>query len=131
MASVPLMVPATASQAEFDRSSSGKRSTWWRTPTRPFSRRQPITQSRLSPEGRLTTGTLKAGASILRAFTEARLPRTRPKSATMLMTFSSPALGLHVVDMDMLALLDRGDRLADVLTVFPDGVAGLDVLQSH
>src|ERR1043165_1429640 len=38
---VPLMLLATASQAEFDRSSSGRMMTWLRTPTRPFSRRQP------------------------------------------------------------------------------------------
>ena len=35
------MLLATASQAAFDRSSSGRMTTWLRTPTRPFSRRQP------------------------------------------------------------------------------------------
>src|ERR1700704_5684122 len=35
------MLFATDSQAEFERSSSGRMTTWLRTPTRPFSRRQP------------------------------------------------------------------------------------------
>jgi hypothetical protein len=35
------MLLATASQAAFDRSSSGRMTTWLRTPTRPFLRRQP------------------------------------------------------------------------------------------
>ena len=39
MASVPLMLCATASAAALDRSSSGRMITWLRTPTRPFSRR--------------------------------------------------------------------------------------------
>src|SRR6266567_3391272 len=38
---VPLMLLATDSHAAFDRSSSGRMTTWLRTPTRPFSRRQP------------------------------------------------------------------------------------------
>src|SRR5215204_2830385 len=41
MASVPLMLLATASQAALDRSSRGRMTTWLRTPTRPLSRRQP------------------------------------------------------------------------------------------
>src|SRR6185295_280317 len=40
-ASVPLTLLATASHAAFERSSSGRMTTWLRTPTRPFSRRQP------------------------------------------------------------------------------------------
>src|SRR6266511_2352882 len=39
---VPLMLWATASQAALERSSSGRMTTWLRTPTRPFSRRQPM-----------------------------------------------------------------------------------------
>src|SRR5438132_2481190 len=39
---VPLMLLATASQAALERSSSGRMTTWLRTPTRPFSRRQPM-----------------------------------------------------------------------------------------
>src|ERR1700688_743025 len=35
------MLLATASQAALERSSSGRMTTWLRTPTRPFSRRQP------------------------------------------------------------------------------------------
>src|SRR5712671_7834733 len=35
------MLCATDSQAELERSSSGRITTWLRTPTRPFSRRQP------------------------------------------------------------------------------------------
>src|SRR5688500_5831869 len=35
------MLFATASQAALERSSSGRMMTWLRTPTRPFSRRQP------------------------------------------------------------------------------------------
>ncbi len=42
------MLLATASQAAFERSSSGRMTTWLRTPTRPFSRRQPITVIRPS-----------------------------------------------------------------------------------
>src|SRR5215207_1003205 len=37
------MLLATASQAALERSSSGRMTTWLRTPTRPFSRRQPVT----------------------------------------------------------------------------------------
>ena len=40
-----------------------------------------------------------------------------------------PALGFDVVDVDVLALFDIGDDLADVLAVFDDGVAGLEVLE--
>src|SRR5262249_4795274 len=36
------MLLATDSQAALERSSSGRISTWLRTPTRPFSRRQPV-----------------------------------------------------------------------------------------
>src|SRR5271169_1469141 len=125
------MLLATASQAAFDRSSSGSRSTWLRTPTRPFSRRQPITQSSSFRLGSLATGVLKDGASILRPLTGVSLPFTRVKSATMLMVFSSPALGLDIVDVHMLALLDRGDGFANVLTVFPNRVPWLYVRQRH
>src|SRR5438270_4657914 len=38
---VPLMLLATDSQAALERSSRGRMTTWLRTPTRPFSRRQP------------------------------------------------------------------------------------------
>jgi hypothetical protein len=41
----------------------------------------------------------------------------------------SPPLRLDVVDVDVLAAADIGDGLADVLPVFPDRVAGLDVLE--
>ena len=39
----------------------------------------------------------------------------------------SPPLGLEIMDVDVLALGDIGDRSADVLAVFDDGVALLDV----
>src|SRR5215831_9266474 len=39
----------------------------------------------------------------------------------------SPPLGLEIMDVDVLALLDVGHRLADVMAVFPHGVARLDV----
>src|SRR6478672_6628439 len=39
------MLLATASQAALERSSSGRMTTWLRTPTRPFSRRQPMKES--------------------------------------------------------------------------------------
>ena len=39
IASVPLMLLATASATAFERSSTGRMMTWLRTPTRPFSRR--------------------------------------------------------------------------------------------
>src|SRR5512135_2238415 len=87
------MLLATASQAAFDRSSSGRIKTWLRTPTRPFSRRQP------------------------RNFMfDLPLPWA-----------ISPPLGLEIVDVDVLAFFDIGHGLADVLAVFPDGVAVLDV----
>ena len=41
IAMAPLTLPATASQAALERSSSGRMTTWLRTPTRPFSRRYP------------------------------------------------------------------------------------------
>jgi hypothetical protein len=49
----------------------------------------------------------------------------------MLILFSSPTLGFHIMDVHMLALLDGRNGLADVLAVFPDGVARLDVPQRH
>src|ERR1700688_1674068 len=79
MASVPLMLFATASQAAFDRSSTGRMTTWLRTPTRPFSRLYPWNV----------------------AFFRSRAMR-------------SPAFGLDVVDMGMLAHLDRRHRAADI-----------------
>src|SRR6185437_788229 len=95
MASVPLMLLATASQAAFDRSSSGRMATWLRTATRPFSRRQPM-----------------------------NFMFDLPLPLAM-----SPPLGLEIVDVDVLALGDISDRLADILAVFPYGVALLDVDQ--
>ena len=43
----------------------------------------------------------------------------------------SPPLGLHVVDVDVVALLGVGDNASDVLAVLDDGVALLEVLQRH
>src|SRR3954462_15418698 len=39
----------------------------------------------------------------------------------------SPPLGLEIMHVNVLAFADVGDRLADVLAVFPHGVAVLDV----
>src|SRR6185437_958893 len=47
------------------------------------------------------------------------------------LSHGSPPLGLEIVDVDVLALLDVGDRLADVLAVLPHGVALLDVDQGN
>src|SRR5687767_10857337 len=100
------MLLATASHAEFDRSSSGRISTWLRTPTRPFSRRQPW-------KLRLPRGLL-------------RLPLV-----LLVMAVASPALGLEVLGVDVLADARVGDHLADVLAVLDDGVALLQRLERH
>src|ERR1044071_2412444 len=95
MANVPLILLATASQAAFERSSSGRMTTWLRTATRPFSRRQP-----------------------LNVMFDLPLPFV-----------ISPPLGLEIMHVNVIALADIGDRLADVLAVFPHGVALFDVDQ--
>src|SRR6476619_957306 len=91
IASVPLMLWATASHAAFDRSSSGRITTWLRTPTRPFSRRQPR-KLRLLP-----------------------LLRRLPLVFVAMELWPSPALGLEVLDVDVLAHAGVGDHAADVL----------------
>src|SRR5690606_35619058 len=42
-----------------------------------------------------------------------------------------PALGLEVLDVDVLARLGVGDHAADVLPVLDHGVTGLQVLESN
>src|SRR6476619_3740450 len=101
------MLLATASLAAFDRSSSGRMTTWLRTPTRPFSRRQPR-KLRLAPD-------------------LARLPLALVAIARAL----SPALGLEVVHVHVLADPGIGDHAADVLAVFDDRFALFEGLQRH
>src|SRR6476469_922440 len=100
------MLLATASQAALDRSSSGRITTWLRTPTRPFSRRQPIT-FKFAPEP----------------------PPASLVLVVMAIAVSSPALRFHVVDMQMLALADVGHGSPDVLSILHDRLARLDVAE--
>src|SRR5687768_6878167 len=103
MASEPLMLLATASHAELERSSSGRMSTWLRTPTRPFSRRQPW---------------------------KLRLPEGLPRLPLDLlaMTCTLPALGLEILRVHVSADAGIRDHLADVLAVLDHGVARLQRL---
>src|SRR6516165_1051397 len=96
MASVPLTLLATASQAALERSSSGRITTWLRTPTRPFSRRQPRKR--------------KSGFA-------------RPRLPFDLLAIVSPALGLEILHVHVHADVRIGDHLADVFAVLDDGVA--------
>src|SRR5882672_8803668 len=107
MASVPLTLLATASLAAFDRSSSGRITTWLRTPTRPFSRRQPR-KLRLLP-----------------------LLRRLPLVFAAIVWGPSPALGLEVLNVDMLAHGRVGAHAADVRAVLEDRLAFLEGLEGH
>src|SRR6516225_9210171 len=104
MASVPLTLLATASQAALERSSSGRITTWLRTPTRPFARRQPRKR--------------KSG------FARLGLPFD-------LLAIVSPALGLEVLHVHVRADVGIGDHLADILAVLDDGVARPERAQRH
>src|SRR3712207_6743776 len=136
------MLLATASQAALERSSRGRMTTWLRTPMRPFSRRQPqnfrlecpfvfpfacamASPHRLSFGGRAKARSPEPMIAFKWSCQAAGSGPSPPASARL----TSPTLGFHVVDVDVLALADVGDRLADVLPVFPDRVAGLDVVQ--
>src|SRR5687768_13013838 len=90
------MLFATASQAALERSSTGRTTTWLRTPIRPFSRRHPSKDA------------------FFRFMPIRRFPSF------------SPALGLDVVDVQVLAGADGLDRAADVHAVLDDRLAFLD-----
>src|SRR5262245_2621656 len=97
------MLLATASQAAFERSSSGRMMTWLRMPTRPFLRRKPMKGS---------------------------WPTFLPRDFTTAGAFAiSPPLGLDVVDVDVAALADRGHHAADVVPVFEHGLALLEAAE--
>src|SRR5262245_61358706 len=96
---VPLMLLATASLDALDRSSSGRTITWLRTPTRPFSRRQPR-----------------------------KLPFF---PFPLFLVIASPAFGLEIVHVYVLAFLDALHEAPDVLAVLDGGVALLEVGERH
>src|SRR5215475_2441992 len=100
------MLLATASLAALERSSSGRMTTWLRTPTRPFARRQPR-------KLRLPAG--------LR-----RLP-----SDLAAMLGASPALGFEILHVHVLARGCIGAHAADVLAVLEDRIALLQGLEGH
>src|SRR5882757_2144376 len=101
------MLLATASLAAFDRSSSGRMTTWLRTPTRPFSRRQPR-KLKLLP-----------------------LLRRLPLDFAAIGVGPSPALGLEIMNVDVLAYGRIGGHAADVLAVLEDRLALLQRLEGH
>src|SRR5688500_20381607 len=99
------MLLATASQAALERSSSGRIRTWLRTPTRPFSRRQPR---------------------------KLRLDLARLPLLFAAMAFRPlPALGLEVLHVHMLARARVGRHAADILAVLDDRLPLLERLQRH
>src|ERR1043166_2210003 len=151
------MLLATASQAAFDRSSSGRMMTWLRTPTRPLSRRQP---KNLRSEWPFFFATTLFAADLpfffdffaISTTLSVRVPGAAQRVAVRCRTgtpvgrklgpgsrfarpghesAASPAFRFHVVDVDVLALADLGLGDADVLAVLPDRVALLDVGQRH
>src|SRR5262245_43413510 len=122
--------------------------TWLRTPTRPFSRRQPkiVPSCWLLPFLAGAAAALPlafvAAAGLAAAFGEAAAPAFLrsafsavafvPAVLALFLVFiaiaaSSPALRLDVVDVGVLAALDVRHRPADVLAIFQDRVARLDV----
>src|SRR5580765_8682836 len=101
MASVPLMLFATASQAALERSSTGRTRTWFRTPTRPLSRLYP------------------RNVALLRSMLCDLCEET--------LEWFSPALGLDIVHVGVLAHLDGRNGAADVHTVLDHRVAALEL----
>src|SRR5882672_3061874 len=92
------MLFATASHAALERSSTGRTRTWLRTPTRPLSRLYPW------------------NVALLRAML------CEPCG-----TLLSPALGLDIVHVGVLAHLDRRNGAPDVHAVLDHGVAVLEL----
>src|SRR6266545_95209 len=90
------MLFATASHAALERSSTGRTRTWFRTPTRPLSRLYPW------------------NVALFRSIA------LRP------LEWLSPALGLDIVHVGVLAHLDGRNRAADVHAVFDHCVATLE-----
>src|SRR5712691_9327393 len=93
------MLFATASQAALERSSTRRTRTWFRTPTRPLSRLYPRNVVLLRSMLCDLNGTLE---------------------------WLSPALGLDIVHVGMLAHLDGRNGAADVHAVFDHRVAALE-----
>src|SRR2546421_2425646 len=89
------MLFATASQAALERSSTGRMRTWFRTPTRPSSRRYP------------------RNVALLRSMLD--LKRN--------VEWLSPALGLDIVHVGVLTHLDGRNRASDVHAVLDHRVA--------
>src|SRR2546423_10523941 len=102
----PLMWCSTACAAALERSSTGRMITWLRTPTRPFSRLYPwkVDLPRLM--------------STVISFDGASRPRYLPRRR---FATPSPPLRLDVVDVGMLAHLDRRHDAPDVHTILDDG----------
>src|SRR6195256_4173064 len=93
------MLFATASHAALERSSSGRMRTWFRTPRRPSSRLYPRNVALLRSMFCDLHGTLG----------------------------TSPAFGLDIVHVGVLAHLDRRKGAADVHAVFDHRVAALEL----
>src|SRR2546422_3639107 len=93
------MLFATASQAALERSSTGRTRTWFRTPTRPLSRLYPRNVALLRSMLCDLNGTLE---------------------------WLSPALGLDIVHVSVLAHLDGHNGATDVHAVFDHRVATLE-----
>src|SRR3989449_8206794 len=93
------MLFATASQAALERSSTGRTRTWFRTPTRPLSRLYPR---------------------------NAVLLRSMLCDLNGRLEWLSPALGLDIVHVSVLAHLDGRNGATDVHAVFDHRVATLE-----
>src|SRR6266704_1410255 len=93
------MLFATASQAALERSSTGRTRTWFRTPTRPLSRLYPRNVALLRSMLYDLNGTLE---------------------------WLSPALGLDIVHVSVLAHFDGRNGATDVHAVFDHCVAALE-----